>query len=342
MQILVTGTAGFIGSFLTEALIRQGHQVYGIDSINDYYSVDLKKSRLLKDGIKNPVYGKEISSVLLPGYRFMQTDLCDSVLMDRIFSGNQFDCVVNLAAQAGVRYSLVNPEAYIHSNISGFIKILELCRQYQCKRLVYASSSSVYGNSQEVPFRESERVDHPISIYAATKKSNELMAFTYSHLYQIQTIGLRFFTVYGPYGRPDMAPILFADSIRKNEIIRIFNQGDLSRDFTYIDDIIAGLTKIINHPDKAREDVPGVPAVVYNIGHGSPVRLMDFIHLLEENIGQEARKEYVGMQPGDVYQTWADTQKLSEDFQYVPSTSLEEGIRKFIDWYKQYTPAPEV
>lgn len=214
--------------------------------------------------------------------------------------------------------------------------LLELCRQHSCKRLIYASSSSVYGNSDQVPFREDLQVDTPVSIYAATKKSNELMAFTYSHLYRIQTIGLRFFTVYGPYGRPDMAPVLFANAIRTRQPIRIFNQGNLSRDFTYIDDIIDGVVRIAEHPEQAREDHPGVPAVIYNIGHGSPMPLMDFIHLLEKNMEQEARKEYTGMQPGDVYQTWADTHKLEEDFRYKPSTSLEEGIFRFTEWYKQF------
>lgn len=336
MHILITGTAGFIGSFLTESLCSQGHSVYGIDCLNDYYEVSLKKARLKKCGIENVQEGREIQSVTLPAYTFLQTDLCDSGSMIRIFEKHRFDCVINLAAQAGVRYSLTNPAAYIHSNIDGFSHLLELCRRYKCPRLIYASSSSVYGNSPHVPFQESEQVDHPVSLYAATKKSNELMAYTYSHLYGIQTIGLRFFTVYGPYGRPDMAPILFANAISRNESIRIFNNGNLARDFTYIDDIVEGVVKITLHPESAREDVPGVPAVIYNIGHGSPMNLMEFVHLLEVQMGQIARKEFVGMQPGDVYQTWADTHKLKEDFQYVPSTTLEEGIKRFAAWYKAY------
>lgn len=336
MDILITGTAGFIGSFLAEALAGRGHQVYGIDSLNDYYDVNLKKARLAKGGIHSPSYGKELRSDTLPAYRFKQMDLCDKDELDSVFKTHRFDCVIHLAAQAGVRYSLENPEAYIQSNIVGFSRLLECCRQNSCSRFIYASSSSVYGNSSQVPFKETDRVDYPVSLYAATKKSNELMAYTYSHLYKIQTIGLRFFTVYGPYGRPDMAPILFADAIRNDRPIRIFNNGNLSRDFTYIDDIVEGIVKITEHPEQASQDMPNVPAVVYNIGHGSPVRLMDFIRILEQNLGREARKEYVGMQPGDTFQTWADTRKLEQDFRYIPSTPLEEGIKRFTAWLQQY------
>ncbi|WP_302305030.1 GDP-mannose 4,6-dehydratase [Culturomica massiliensis] len=336
MYIFITGTAGFIGSFLTEALTSRGHRVYGIDSINDYYDINLKKARLEKCGISQPQYGREIRSVTLPGYIFRQMDLCDKTQLNEILANNHFDCMINLAAQAGVRYSLKNPEAYIQSNICGFLNLLEGCRNHNCPRLIYASSSSVYGNSQNVPFNEAEQVDHPVSIYAATKKSNELMSYTYSHLYKIHTIGLRFFTVYGPYGRPDMAPILFAGSIAADRPIRIFNNGKLARDFTYIDDIIEGIVKITEHPEQASEDTAGIPAVIYNIGHGSSMQLMDFIHILERNLGKEAQKEYVGMQPGDVYQTWADTRKLERDFHYKPTTSLEEGITRFAQWYKEY------
>ena len=304
MYIFITGTAGFIGSFLAETLAKRGHEIYGIDSINDYYDVNLKKARLEKSGIHTLSHKQEIFSDTLPGYRFRQMDLCDKKELDTIFQNHHFDCVINLAAQAGVRYSLQNPEAYIQSNVVGFLHLLECCRQYQCPRFIYASSSSVYGNSTQVPFNEAERVDQPVSLYAATKKSNELMAYTYSHLYAIQTIGLRFFTVYGPYGRPDMAPMLFANAIRNNKSIRIFNAGN--------------------------------PAVVYNIGRGSPVQLMDFIHILEKNLGKEARKEYVSMQPGDVFQTWADTTKLNQDYGYTPATSLEDGIQKFTEWFKTF------
>lgn len=336
MNILITGTAGFIGFHLSRALANEGHHIYGIDSINDYYELSLKKARLKECGIEETVYGKEVASVRYPNYRFRQADLCDKEQLDEVFRNNRFDRVINLAAQAGVRYSLTNPEAYIASNISGFLNILESCRKYACDKLIYASSSSIYGNNTQLPFKESDHVDHPVSVYAATKKSNELLAYTYSHLYKIQTIGLRFFTVYGPYGRPDMAPILFAKAIKDEETIRIFNNGDLARDFTYIDDIVEGIIKITAHPETAREDHPGVPAVIYNIGHGSPMQLMDFIHILEQNMGKIAHKEFLGMQAGDVYQTWADTTKLFEDYQYVPSTSLKEGIEKFTGWFKEY------
>ncbi len=336
MQILITGSAGFIGYHLSRTLLENGIKVYGVDSLNDYYDVNLKLARLKECGITTGKYGQEYRSATYPDYRFQQMDLCDKEIPEKIFAENHFDLVVNLAAQAGVRYSLTNPEAYIESNIVGFLNILERCRHHGCNRLIYASSSSVYGNTQEVPFKEETQVDHPVSLYASTKKSNELMAYTYSWLYKIQTVGLRFFTVYGPWGRPDMAPILFANSITEGRTIKVFNNGDLSRDFTYIDDIIDGIMSIIRHPEAIREDTPGVPAAVYNIGHGSPVPLMDFISLLEQNLGKEAIKEFVGMQPGDVYQTWADTSKLATDFGYTPSTSLEEGIQKFINWFKQY------
>ena len=336
MQILVTGSAGFIGYHLSRTLLEKGIQVYGIDSLNDYYDVNLKLARLKECGIEAKEYGREYCSTSYTTYRFQQMDLCDKNALAQLFADNHFDCVINLAAQAGVRYSLTNPEAYIESNIVGFLNILEQCRHQNCHRLIYASSSSVYGNTQEVPFKEATPVDHPVSLYAATKKSNELMAYTYSWLYKIQTVGLRFFTVYGPWGRPDMAPILFANVISEGRPIKVFNNGNLSRDFTYIDDIIDGIVNIIFHPDSTREDTPGVPAVVYNIGHGSPVSLMDFISLLEQNLGKEAIKEFTGMQPGDVYQTWADTSKLAADFGYTPSTSLAEGIKKFTDWFKHY------
>lgn len=336
MQVLITGTAGFIGYYLSKALSGQGVKVYGIDSLNHYYDVALKHARLKECGIQVTGYNQECTSTIYPDYRFRKIDLCDKDALENIFKENRFDCVINLAAQAGVRYSLTNPSAYIESNIVGFLNLLELCRNHDCKRLIFASSSSVYGNTKEVPFKESTQVDHPISIYAATKKSDELMAYTYSWLYKIQTIGLRFFTVYGPWGRPDMAPMLFANSISHDQPIKVFNNGNLSRDFTYIEDIVKGIVTIVSRPDLAREDTPGIPAVIYNIGHGSPVQLMNFISLLEQNLGKQALKEYVGMQPGDVYQTWADTTKLNEDYGYTPETSLEEGIKRFADWYKTF------
>lgn len=336
MRILVTGAAGFIGFHLVKRLAEKGNFIYGIDSINDYYDVGLKKSRLEACGITGVVPHKEYRSTVYPTYRFQQADICEQEILEKIFQENTFDCVVNLAAQAGVRYSLTHPESYIQSNLVGYLNLLELCKKFSCPRFIYASSSSVYGNDAQVPFREDAPADHPVSIYAATKKSNELMAYTYSHLYRLQTVGLRFFTVYGPYGRPDMAPMLFAKAIQNDHAVQVFNNGQLARDFTYIDDIIEGIVKIIDTPQLVREDQPGTPAVVYNIGHGSPTQLMDFIRLLEENFGKTVRKEFVGMQPGDVYQTWADTHKLEEDYHYVPSTPLEKGIRAFADWYKSY------
>lgn len=336
MNILVTGAAGFIGSALAERLLAAGHTVYGIDSINDYYEVSLKLDRLKAGGVERPEPGKPVRSAKHERYTFCQMDLCDAVALNTLFAGEHFDVVVNLAAQAGVRYSLTHPESYVQSNIVGFANLLEACRHHHCGRLVYASSSSVYGNNASVPFKETDRVDHPVSLYAASKKSNELMAYTYAQLYGINTIGLRFFTVYGPWGRPDMAPMLFAHSIREGRTIRVFNNGDLSRDFTYVDDIVTGVEKIIAMPEVRREDVPGVPATIYNIGRGMPVRLMDFIHELERNLGREARKEFVGMQAGDVYQTWADTTRLQSDYGYTPTVSLEEGIARFVKWFKAY------
>ena len=336
MNVLVTGTAGFIGFYLVQKLLDAGHTVYGIDSINHYYDVALKHDRLHACGIDHPVPGKEIVSSLNTNYTFCQLDLCDAEAIHKLFTTHTFDCVVNLAAQAGVRYSLKHPESYVQSNVMGFINLLESCKKTNCKKFIYASSSSVYGNNQSVPFKETDTVDHPISIYAATKKSDELMANAYAHLYGIQTIGLRFFTVYGPFGRPDMAPRLFANAIQHDEVIRIFNNGNLSRDFTYIEDIVTGIEKIVSTPGILREDVPGTPATIYNIGHGTPIQLMDFVHLLEKNLGKEARKEFVGMQPGDVYQTWADTTRLQEDYGYTPQISLETGITRFAEWFKSY------
>ncbi len=335
MQVLITGSAGFIGYHLSKLLLTKGFEISGIDSINDYYDISLKKARLKECGIRTTVYGEECKSELYPNYKFYQMDLCDRENLEKLFQSHRFDCVINLAAQAGVRYSLTHPRSYTDSNITGFLNVLECCRHYQCPRLIYASSSSVYGNSPDVPFREDARTDKPVSIYAATKKSNELMAYTYSWLYRIQTIGLRFFTVYGPWGRPDMAPMLFGKAILEDEPIHIFNNGQLSRDFTYIGDITDGMTAIIGSPELVREDTPGVPAVIYNIGHGSPVKLMDFIGLLEKELGKTAQKIFTGMQPGDVYQTWADTTKLQNDYQYRATTSLEKGIHNFATWFKQ-------
>lgn len=336
MKILVTGTAGFIGFHLAERLLKEGVSVVGIDNINDYYSTDLKFARLAESGISHYAenWYQEIQSSKYPSYKFIRMNLEDRAELNQLFKSEQFDAVCNLAAQAGVRYSLENPYAYIDSNIVGFINILEACRHNNIKHLVYASSSSVYGNSAKMPLSVDDTVDHPVSLYAATKKSNELMAHTYSHLYQIPTTGLRFFTVYGPWGRPDMAPILFANAITNNKTIKVFNHGNLERDFTYIDDIVEGLAKVIQSPLKNENDT--VPYTIQNIGNGSPVKLMDFIETMENALGKEAIKEFLPMQPGDVYKTFADVSSLKSAFGYAPNTSLKKGIEAFVAWYKQY------
>lgn len=336
MQVLITGAAGFIGYFLTRKLIEKNINVYGIDSLNDYYDVNLKKARLRNCGIFPDRTGKECLSTLYPNYIFNPVNLCNKTELENLFRRFHFDCVINLAAQAGVRYSLIDPDSYFQNNMKGFMNLIEACRKFNSPRLVYASSSSVYGNSAEAPFKETAQTDQPVSIYAATKKSNELMAYSYSALHGLETIGLRFFSVYGPFGRPDMAPMLFARAIHKNEPIKIFNHGDLERDFTFVEDIVEGITQIISTPGIKHAIHPGVPAAVYNIGHGSPVKLLDFIHLLEKNFGKTAKKEYVGMQPGDVHRTWADTTHLEEDYGYYAATPLEIGIKQFVAWYNDY------
>ena len=331
MNVLVTGTAGFIGFYLVQKLLDAGHTVYGIDSINHYYDVALKHDRLHACGIDHPVPDKEIVSSLNTNYTFCQLDLCDAEAIHKLFTTHAFDCVVNLAAQAGVRYSLKHPESYVQSNVMGFINLLESCKKTNCKKFIYASSSSVYGNNQSVPFKETDTVDHPISIYAATKKSDELMANAYAHLYGIQTIGLRFFTVYGPFGRPDMAPMLFANAICKNEPIKVFNQGQMLRDFTYIDDIVEGTLRCLD-----AETVPnqnGIHYDIFNIGCSHPIQLLDFISELEHALGKKAKKIFLPMQPGDVYQTYADTSKLEAATGFRPQYQLAEGIRHFVDWY---------
>lgn len=320
-KILVTGAAGFIGFHLSRKLLEQGVSVVGFDNINDYYDVNLKYARL--------AILEEYDS-----FRFIKGDLADKSAVDSLFEENKFDIVVNLAAQAGVRYSIDNPQAYIESNIVGFFNILEACRHNPVEHLLYASSSSVYGNQQKTPFSTDDDVSKPISLYAATKKSNELIAYTYSHLYGIPSTGLRFFTVYGPFGRPDMAYFSFTEKILKGETIKIFNNGDMYRDFTYIDDIVKGIENMLCNPPDADEN--GERATVYNIGNNSPERLMYFIETLEKAIGKEARKEYLPMQPGDVYQTYADVTPLVEKFGFKPSTTIEEGLGKFAEWYKDY------
>jgi UDP-glucuronate 4-epimerase len=335
MKILVTGAAGFIGYHLCKSLIEDGHNVFGLDNINDYYDINLKYARLHELGIKKrhaEVFGAlSISTIHKSQMLFTRLNLEDREALPELFKTYNFDLVCNLAAQAGVRYSIENPEAYIDSNINGFLNILECCRNNKIKRFVYASSSSVYGNSNDIPFKETANVDEPISLYAATKKSNELMAHTYSHLYNIETIGLRFFTVYGPWGRPDMAMFLFTDAILKNMPINIFNNGDLSRDFTYVDDIVEG---VVNTLLKESENTSLYK--LYNIGNGKPVRLLDFIESLEYIIGVKAKKNMLPMQDGDVNQTFASTSSLTQDYNYSPKTNINNGIRKFVRWYKTY------
>ncbi len=331
MKILVTGTAGFIGFHLVNKLVQQNVDVVGIDNINDYYSPDLKFARLAEAGIsaEATAWNKKVASSKYPNYSFVRMKLEDREQLTHLFETEKFDLVCNLAAQAGVRYSIENPQAYIDSNLVGFANILEACRHNQIKHLVYASSSSVYGNSPKMPLSTSDTVDNPVSLYAATKKSNELMAHTYSHLYGFPTTGLRFFTVYGPWGRPDMAYFSFTKNILEGKPIKVFNKGDLYRDFTYIDDIVDGIERILFTQ-------PKVPYKIYNIGNSTPVKLMDFIRIIETAVGREAAKEYLEMQPGDVYKTFADVSDLENDFGYSPDTPLEKGIGEFVKWYQNY------
>lgn len=336
MKILVTGTAGFIGFHLAEKLLERGDEVMGIDSINDYYDPKLKYARLAESGIcAGPeVWGREIQSTKYPGYRFLRMKLEDRDGLQGLFAREKFDAVVNLAAQAGVRYSLENPYAYIESNIVGFLNLLECARHNPVKHFVYASSSSVYGGNTKTPFSEEDRVDNPVSLYAATKKSNELMAHVYSKLYGIPTTGLRFFTVYGPWGRPDMAPMLFTKAILAGEPIKVFNNGDLSRDFTYIDDIIEGVVRVVDKAPALSES-RAIPSEVYNIGCGHPMQLMDFIRTLEEALGKKTLMKMLPMQKGDVYTTYADTSKLEQDFGYKAKISLKVGIEAFVGWFNK-------
>lgn len=331
MKYLVTGVAGFIGSATVEKLTAAGHEVVGIDNINDYYDVNLKQSRL--ERIEHPLF------------RFILIDIANRESMEKLFAEEKFERVIHLAAQAGVRYSIENPHAYADSNLVGHLNILEGCRQTKVKHLVYASSSSVYGLNAKVPFSTSDTVDHPVSLYAATKKSNELMAHSYSHLYGIPTTGLRFFTVYGSWGRPDMAPFIFTKKILDGETIDINNNGDMWRDFTHVDDIVEGVVRIadvIPTRNEAWTVEAGTPAsssapyAVYNIGHGSPINLMDFVKAIEDELGLEAKKNFREMQPGDVYQTYADTQDLFAATGYMPKVGVKEGVAEFIVWYKDF------
>lgn len=330
--ILVTGAAGFIGFHLSRKLLREGYNVVGVDNLNDYYSVDLKFDRL---------------RVLrrFPNFKFKKLDLVDQKALQEIFERYQFDYVYHLAAQAGVRYSISHPEEYVKSNVNGFLSILECCRHHPVKHLMYASSSSVYGLNIKQPFKTSDTTDHPISLYAATKKSNELMAHTYSHLYELPTTGLRFFTVYGPYGRPDMAYYKFVNLISEGKEIEVYNNGDMARDFTYIGDIVEALYRLMDHypsaparwdplfPDPSASTAP---YRVYNIGNNSPVQLMDFLDIIQVELGKKAKINFKPMQQGDVYITWADSTDLYKEISFTPTTTLEDGIAEFVDWYKQY------
>lgn len=341
MKILVTGAAGFIGFFVSKSLLANGHEVIGLDNINDYYDVNLKYARLKELGI-NRSEAEQFNNLTLSenqsAFSFIRLALEDRENLPNLFKTQKFDMVCNLAAQAGVRYSLENPEAYVDSNVVGFLNILECCRNYNIKHLVYASSSSVYGLNEKIPFETTDAVDHPVSLYAATKKSNELMAHAYSHLYGFKTTGLRFFTVYGPWGRPDMAMFLFTDAIINDKPIKVFNNGNLERDFTYIDDITEGVVRILETPLTDKTSKKQL-FKIYNIGNSKSVKLMDFITAIEESLDTVAKKEMLPMQPGDVEKTWANVDDLIADYEYRPNTPIKLGVQRFVDWYKgYYTP----
>ena len=334
MKILVTGSAGFIGFHTCLKLVKQGHQVYGIDNINNYYDTQLKFDRLNELGfnnVKSNLNTNEIKSTLFESLRFLRIDLTDSSSINNLFKKEQFDVVCNLAAQPGVRYSINNPKPYIDSNISGFLSILEACRNYNVKHLVYASSSSVYGMNKKVPFQTIDNVDQPISLYAATKKSNELMAHTYGHLYGFKTTGLRFFTVYGPWGRPDMAYYLFAEAICNDDPIKVFNNGKMERDFTYIDDVVNGLISVIEKNIDFREH-----SKIYNIGNSKTEKLSDFISVIEDLLSKRAIKKMLPIQPGDVIKTYADIEPMCKDYSYKPAIGIKFGLEKFIEWFLTY------
>ena len=347
MRILVTGSAGFIGYHLVKRMIHEGYEIIGLDNINDYYDVNIKLGRLEETGIssQNIKYNSKVKSNKYQNYSFIKLGLEDKENLDDLFKEHKFDYVCNLAAQAGVRYSLTNPQAYINSNIQGFINILEASRHNNIKHLVYASSSSVYGSNEKYPFSVHDNVDHPVSLYAASKKANELMAHSYSHLFDLPTTGLRFFTVYGPWGRPDMALFLFTKAIIENKPIDVFNYGKMRRDFTYIDDIVEGIFRAINKPAKPNMQWDGLvpdpgtsrsPYKIYNIGSNRPILLMDFINSIEKHLGKTATKNLLPLQDGDVPESHADVEDLIKDLNYSPSTSIDDGIKKFIDWYIEF------
>lgn len=332
MKILVTGAAGFIGMTTSLRLLARGDEVVGLDNLNDYYEVSLKENRL-----------KRLTA--LPGFRFVKLDVGDRAGMEKLFAEEKFDKVIHLAAQAGVRYSIQNPHAYVDSNLVGFINVLEGCRHNQVQHLVYASSSSVYGGNTKMPFSEHDSVDHPVSLYAATKKANELMAHTYSHLYSLPTTGLRFFTVYGPWGRPDMALFLFTKAILEGRPIDVFNHGNMKRDFTYIDDIVEGVIRVMDRtaaanpeydPIAADPATSNVPYRVFNIGNNNPVQLLDFIGAIENALGMKAEKRLLPLQDGDVPATYANTDLLNDWVGFVPGTSVEDGVGRFVSWYRDY------
>lgn len=343
-KILITGAAGFIGFHVAKALVLKGNEVIGIDNLNNYYDVSLKISRLAELGIKQSEfeYNREYKN---DNFSFIKLDISDQKNIERLFDKNKFDIVINIAAQPGVRYSIVNPHAYSESNLVGFLNILEGCRKAEVEHLVFASSSSVYGLNTKIPYSTKDNVDHPISLYAATKKSNELMAHSYSHLYSVPVTGLRFFTVYGEWGRPDMSYFLFTKAIFEGKGINVFNDGQMERDFTYIDDIVNGILKVIDYPPKANlnwdnsnqnPSVSSAPYKLYNIGNNKPVKLLDFISEIEKAIGKKAKYNFLPMQPGDVPKTWADISELQNDFGYNPKTQIETGIPKFIKWFKEF------
>ena len=330
MRVLVTGAAGFIGFHLCVKLLKLGHEVVGLDNINGYYDIKLKMARLKELGIEEVFEHKLSESTIYNSqFQFIKISLEDQIHLPQLFQKFEFDAVCNLAAQAGVRYSIEDPMVYAESNIIGFLNLLECMRNFKVKKFVFASSSSVYGNSKNVPFSTKDKVDEPISLYAASKKANELMAHTYSHLFGIQTIGLRFFTVYGPWGRPDMAMFLFTDAIFNEKPIKVFNQGELYRDFTYIDDIVNGVVATLTQNNEKSYEI-------YNIGNGNPVKLTDFIDAIEVETNLKFKRELYPMQPGDVERTWADTSEFEKEYNYKPSVSVPSGIKEFVSWYKMY------
>lgn len=347
MKILITGAAGFIGYHLGEALMQRNVKIVGLDNINDYYDVNVKYGRLKNCGFEKPEieYNRLITSSKNSNFSFIKLNLEDKGNLENLFEREKFDKVINLAAQAGVRYSLVNPQAYIDSNIIGFLNILECCRHYNIKHLTYASSSSVYGLNEKQPFSTKDNVDHPVSVYAASKKSNELMAHAYSHLFGVPTTGLRFFTVYGPWGRPDMALFIFTKAILENKPIDVYNYGKMQRDFTYISDIVQGIIKVLDNPPKGNKNwnpknpdpsSSVAPYKIYNIGNNEPVELMYFVKTIEEELGKKAKINLLPIQPGDVPATYADVTDLVENFNYKPQTSVKEGIKNFINWYRKF------